>query len=97
MPAYVTFSTAQTTATIILAATDDATNDVDETVVLGFGALPDGFTAGVRPTATVTIIAADEALTGLWYLDDGSGLWLLIRLGRTTVFLGVGRRSPAMG
>ena len=73
VPAYVTFSAAQTTATIILAATDDVTNDVDETVVLGFGALPDGFTAGVRPTATVTIIAADEAWTGLWYLDDGSG------------------------
>ena len=73
VPAYVTFSAAQTTATIILAAADNTEYTDDETVGFGFGALPDGFTAGVRPTTTVTIIDDDDVPTGLWRLDDGSG------------------------
>ena len=97
VPAYVTFSAAQTTATIILAATDDATYDTDETVVLGFGALPDGFTAGVRPTTTVTINDDDEALTGLWRLDDGSGFVAVDSVGSNSGVLEGGATFPGDG
>ncbi len=60
VPATVTFDSGETTKTITFAATQDAIDDDGESVVLGFGALPDRVSASTTtPSATVTILDDD--------------------------------------
>ena len=60
VPASVTFDTGETTKDITFAATDDSVDDDGESVVLGFGALPDRVSASTTtPSATVTILDDD--------------------------------------
>ena len=59
-PATVTFDTGETAKTITFAATQDAIDDDGESVVLGFGALPDRVSASTTtPSATVTVLDDD--------------------------------------
>ena len=60
VPANVTFDSGETTKDITFTATDDSVDDDGESVVLGFGALPDGVTPGTVPSSTVSI-ADDDA------------------------------------
>ena len=60
IPASVTIASGSTSATFTVTAEDDDIDDDDETVALGFGTLPDGFTAGSPATATVNL-ADDDA------------------------------------
>ena len=60
VPATVTFDSGETAKTITFTATQDAIDDDGESVVLGFGALPDGVTPGTVPSSTVSI-ADDDA------------------------------------
>ena len=46
------FAVGETSKSFTVTATDDLINDGGESVRLGFGTLPNGFVAGVRPTAT---------------------------------------------
>ena len=48
-------------ATLTFAAVDDRVDDDGESVVLGFGTLPSGVSAGAPSTATVTIVDNDTA------------------------------------
>ena len=60
VPASVTFDTGETTKTITFTATQDAIDDDGESVVLGFGALPDRVSASTTtPSATVTVLDDD--------------------------------------
>ena len=55
VPASLTFGAAETSKHFTFTATSDAVEDGGESVVLGFGSLPDGVTAGSKPTSTVVI------------------------------------------
>ena len=55
----VTFNSGQTSATFTVTATDDGEDDDDESVALGFGALPPGVTAGTQATAKVNLTDND--------------------------------------
>ena len=60
VPATVTFDSGETIKTITFTATQDAIDDDGESVVLGFGALPDRVSASTTtPSATVTILDDD--------------------------------------
>ena len=53
-------------ATLTFAAVDDRVDDDGESVVLGFGTLPSGVSAGSPSTATVTIVDNDTAGVDEW-------------------------------
>ena len=55
----VTFNSGDTEESITFAATDDSVDDDDESVLLGFGTLPAGVSAGSPATATVNITDDD--------------------------------------
>ena len=55
----VTFNSGDTEKSITFAATDDSVDDDDESVLLGFGTLPAGVSAGSPATATVNITDDD--------------------------------------
>ena len=57
--ASVTFNSGDTEKSITFAATDDSVDDDDESVLLGFGTLPAGVSAGSPATATVNITDDD--------------------------------------
>ena len=57
--ASVTFNSGDTEKSITFAATDDSVDDDDESVLLGFGTLPTGVSAGSPATATVNITDDD--------------------------------------
>ena len=60
VPASVTFDTGETAKDITFAATQDAIDDDGESVLLGFGALPDRVSASTTtPSATVTVLDDD--------------------------------------
>ena len=59
VPARLTFESGETLKSFILAATDDAVDDDDESVELGFGALPGTVLAAGRVTVSVSIIDDD--------------------------------------
>ena len=61
VPDSVTFESGETTKDVTFTATDDAIDDDEERVLLGFGTLPDGVTPGTVPTSTVSIIDDDTA------------------------------------
>ena len=56
----VTINSGETSATFTVTAIDDSDDDDDESVVLSFGALPEGVTAGTRDTARVNLTAVDD-------------------------------------
>ena len=60
VPPNVTFAAGETSQDIVFAATDDTVDDDDETVVLGFGTLPSGVSAGTTSTTTVNITDDDD-------------------------------------
>ena len=55
----VTFVSGQTEKTLVFAATHDTIDDDGESVVVGFGTLPDGVVVGAVGTSTVTITDDD--------------------------------------
>ena len=59
VPARLTFESGETLQSFTLAATDDTVDDDDETVELGFGALPGTVLAAGHVTASVSIIDDD--------------------------------------
>ena len=77
VPATMTFNSGDTSQTITIAATDDTLDDDSESVLLGFGTMPEeGVTAGTPNQATVDIDDDDEAgtldcTTAIWCADLG--------------------------
>ena len=67
----VTFSAGETAAAFTVTATDDAVDEDDEHVALGFGTLPAGVTPGSPSGVTVTL-ADDDARAGDG-VGDGAG------------------------
>ena len=64
MPATVTFNSGDTSKTFTFSATDDTFDDDNESVLLGFGNMPeDGVTAGSPNQTTVNITDDDTAPT----------------------------------
>ena len=59
-PATVTFNSGDRSATFTLRAVDDSVDDDDESVLLGFGALPDRVSPGSPSTAAVNLIDNDH-------------------------------------
>ena len=59
VPERLTFNAGDTSRTLTLVAVDDEVEDDGEMVKLGFGTLPDGFTAGSPATARVTLMNDD--------------------------------------
>ena len=60
VPANVTFGATETSKTFTFSATADSVDDDDESVLLGFGALPTGVSAGAQGTTTVRITDDDD-------------------------------------
>ena len=83
------FAAGETRKSVSLAAVDDVVVEGDETVVLGFGALAPGFSAGSTDVSTVTIADGDAAVleftAGTGEVSEGSetGLELAIVNGVT--------------
>ena len=59
VPPSVTFTTEQTQRTFTVTATDDSVDDEGESLLLGFGPLPDGFASGSPATARVILMDND--------------------------------------
>ena len=60
VPSSVTFVSPETSQTLTFSATDDAVDEDNETVTLGFGTLPPRLTAGTTSEAAVTIMDDDS-------------------------------------
>ena len=60
IPASLSFVSGQTNMTFSIIANNDAANDGDKILSLGFGLLPDRVTPGTQPTTTITIIDNDD-------------------------------------
>ena len=60
VPSSVTFVSPETSQTLTFSATDDAVDEDNETVTLGFGTLPPRLTAGTTSQAAVTIMDDDS-------------------------------------
>ena len=88
-------------AAFTITATDDALDDDGESLVLGFGELPDGVTAGAVPAATVTLTDDDAtpAVTGATAFAVAEGATAVTELAATDADLGAGELawSPAAG
>ena len=69
--ASVTFNSGDTEKSITFAATDDSVDDDDESVLLSFGTLPTGVSAGSPATATVNITDDDVPTVTVRY-EQGS-------------------------
>ena len=84
VPVRVTFSAGETAAAFTVTATDDAVDEDDERVALGFGTLPAGVTPGSPSGVTVTL-ADDDARavtvseTAL-AIDEGASGWYTVAL-----------------
>ena len=59
VPLNVTFTTEQTQRTFTVTATDDSVDDEGESLLLGFGPLPEGFAPGSPANTRVTLIDND--------------------------------------
>ena len=71
VPEEVTFSAGETSKTFTVVAFDDAVEDDDEMVHLGFGTLPDGLNAAPPASATVTLMNVEESSSS----DPCVGVW----------------------
>ncbi len=65
IPASIVFNAGDTEKSFTFTAIDDALDDDGESVLLTFGALPDGVTRGVRDQATVSITDDDVPLVAV--------------------------------
>ena len=61
VPTSVTFASGETTKAFTFMATEDTSDEPNETVTLGFGTLPTGVSEGSAPDAVVTIIDGGES------------------------------------
>ena len=88
-------------AAFTITATDDALDDDGESLVLGFGELPDGVTAGAVPAATVTLTDDDATpvVAGATAFAVAEGATAVTTLAATDADLGDGTLawSPAAG
>ena len=64
VPQNLGFAAGETSRSFTFTAEDDSVDDDGESVVLGFGALPEGVSAGIRDRITVTILDNDEPESG---------------------------------
>ena len=86
VPGSLTFTQGVTQQTLTLNATQDALDDDDETVMLGFGALPAGFAAGANAETTVFIVDDDDPVVAVGFgaaayaVDEGSSVVVSVRL-----------------
>ena len=60
IPSSITFASTETSKTLTFSATDDAVDEDNETVTLGFGTLPPRMTAGTTSQTAVTIMDDDS-------------------------------------
>ena len=83
-PAMLTFAADVTEQSFTFTAVDDRVDDDGESVVLSFGTLPSGVSAGEPSTATVTIADDDtagvtvEPDTGLSFDEDGTATYTVV-------------------
>ena len=83
-PAMLTFAADVTEQSFTFTAVDDRVDDDGESVVLSFGTLPSGVSAGEPSTATVTIADNDTAGvtvvpdTGLSFDEDGTATYTVV-------------------
>ncbi len=86
-------------AAFTITATDDALDDDGESLVLGFGELPDGVTAGAVPAATVTLTDDDAtpAVTGATAFAVAEGATAVTELAATDADLGAGDAGLVAG
>ena len=80
VPRSVTFASTETSKTLTFSATDDAVDEANETVTLGFGTLPPRLTAGTTSQAAVTITDDDSrglmlSATSLAVNENASGTY----------------------
>ena len=68
VPSSLTFAVGETAKSFTFTATDESDAEMSETVVLGFGTLPDGVTGGA--TSTVTIVDNDNGVNILLITAD---------------------------
>ena len=86
VPSSVTFASGETEKSFTFSAADDSVDDDDESVLLGFGALPDGVTEGTNAEATVSIVDDDvPAVTvgfehGSYSVAEGASVTVRVRL-----------------
>ena len=73
--ASVTFNSGEMEKSITFAATDDSVDDDDESVLLGFGTLPAGVSAGSPATATVNITDNDVPTVTVRYEQASLHCW----------------------
>ena len=83
MSASVTFSSGETEQRLTLTATDDAVDEEDETVTLGFGTLPERVTPGTQNTAILTLTDNDTRAvtvspTELQVTEGGSDSYMVV-------------------
>ena len=82
VPAGVTFNSRDTSESFTFAATDDTVDDDDESVLLGFGALPTDVSTGGTATSTVTITDNDDPAVTVSF---GSATYTVAEGGTQTV------------
>ena len=86
VPATLTFGSSDTEKSFTFTATDDAEDDDDEIVNIGFGTLPNGVTAGTPGEATVSITDDDVPSVTVSFeqaeytVDEGSSVTVSVTL-----------------
>ena len=84
VPSDVTFSSGDTSKTFAFDATDDSDDDDDESVLLGFGTLPTGVSAGTPSTSTVAI-TDDDGLPATVTVSFPQATYSVVEGGTVTV------------
>ena len=100
MSASVTFGSGETEQRLTLTATDDAVDEEDETVTLGFGTLPERVTSGTQNTAILTLTDNDErgvtvSRTGLEVTEGDSETYTVVLRSEPTADVTVTVSVPA--
>ena len=104
--ASVTFNSGDTEKSITFTATDDSVDDDDESVLLSFGTLPAGVSAGSPATATVNITDDDVPAVTVRYeqssytVGEGSSVVIKVILSadpERTVTIPINRSQPGRG
>ncbi len=90
LAANVTFSSGQTTRTATFTATNDTADEPSETLTIGLGTLPDGYTTGTPSSVAVTIVDNDATTVTLSRaagatVEEGDTHTFTLSLGRALV------------